>query len=188
MLNLHVDENITLRLMTTSDAPDLLTLFEQNRDHLTEWQDWPNKIQTLDDCTQYIERHEREYDEGKTVGCVILFQEQVVGMCTLTKIVPFLRKAFLSYWIAEDYQGKGIVTKASKALLQHAFETMKLNRIALTYKQISDINSNVRSRRTAERLGFKQEGILRQDGMTKGVFMDMVICSLLANEWQIMQK
>jgi hypothetical protein len=65
---------------------------------------------------------------------------------------------------------------------------MKLNRLALKFKHVNKDNENIRSRRVVERLGFTQEGILRQDGMTKGVMMDMVMYSLLAEEWRDMQK
>lgn len=184
----RVDENIMLRFPDIRDAPELFDLFEQNRDHLTEWQDWPNAIQTLKDCREYIQRHEREYSKGKTLSSLILFQEKVIGMCTLTKIIPLLRKAELSYWIAEEYEGMGIVTQSCRGLIAYAFGTMKLNRLALKFKHVSKDNENIRSRRVAERLGFTQEGILRQDGMTKGQMMDMVIYSLLAKEWEELQK
>lgn len=188
MFAYRVNENITLRLPVATDAPELFALFKQNRDHLTEWQDWPNAIQTVEDCRELILRQEREYAEGKTLDCLILFQEKMVGMCGLTKIVPFLRKAELGYWIAAEYEGKSIVTQSCKGLIAYAFTTMNLNRLALKFKHVSEDNENIRSRRVAERLGFTQEGILRQDGMTKGQMMDMVMCSLLAEEWQAMQN
>jgi hypothetical protein len=113
MFTYRVNENIMLRLPDMTDAPELLALFKQNRDHLTEWQDWPNAIQTLEDCRQFILRHQREYAQGKTLGCLILFQEKLVGMCELTYIVPLLRKAEIGYWIAEEYEGR-------RSLIQHS--------------------------------------------------------------------
>jgi ribosomal-protein-serine acetyltransferase len=125
-------------------------------------------IQTLEDCRELILNHEREYREGKALGCLLVFQEKLVGMCELSKIVPLLRKAEIGYWIAEEYEGKGIVSQSCRDLIVYAFGTMKLNRLALKFKHVSDDNENIRSRRVAKRLGFTQEGILRQDGMTKG--------------------
>lgn len=183
MFTYRVNENITLRLPDLTDAPALFALFEQDREHITEWQDWPNKIQTLEDCREFILSHEREYIEGKSLGCLILYQEQLVGMCTLAKIVPLLRKAELEYWIAEGYEGRGIVSQSCRGLMAHAFGPMNLNRLALKFKHVSEDSENFRSRRVAERLGFTEEGVLRQDGMTKGQLMDMVMYSLLAEEW-----
>jgi len=188
MFTYRVDEDITLRLPDLTDAPELFTLFEQNRDHLTEWQDWPNRIKTLENCQEFILRLEGDYAEGNAVDSLIIFQGKIVGMCTLTKIVPLLRKAEIGYWIAEEYEGKGIVSRSCRGLIAYAFETKELNRLMLKFKHVSEDNENIRSRWVAERLGFTQEGILRQDGMTKGQMMDMVIYSLLADEWREMKK
>ena len=188
MFTYKVDENITLRLLNESDVPELFALFEQNREHLTEWQDWPNAIQTVEDCKAFIQRHERDFEAGKELGSHIEYRGKLVGMCGLSKIVSVVRKAEIEYWIAEEYEGKGIVTQACRGLLEHAFGTMNLNRIALKFKHVSAEWENGRSRRVAERLGFTQEGILRQDGMTKGKMMDMVMYSLLAEEWKAIQN
>lgn len=188
MFTLQVNDDITLRHPEMRDALALFALFDENREHLTEWQDWPNKIQTLEDCEAFIQRHIQEYEDSKTLACLIVYQDTLVGMVDLTKIVPPLRKAEIGYWIAKGYEGKGIVTLSARALMVHAFEVMNINRLALKFKRMSDDHENWRSRRVSERLGFTQEGILRQDGMTKGVLMDMVMTSLLADEWRAMQE
>ena len=187
MFSYQINENLMLRLPEIEDAPALFALFEENRAHLTEWQDWPDRIQTLDDCREFILRHKAGYADGTSLECLILFQGKPVGMCSLSKIVSVVRKAEIGYWIAKEYEGMGIVTQSCRGLIDYAFGTMKLNRLALKFKHLSEDNENVRSRRVAERLGFTQEGILRQDGMTKGQMMDMVMTSLLAEEWQTMQ-
>lgn len=188
MFTYQVNEDIVLRLPNETDAPNLFKLFEENRVHLTEWQDWPNKIQTIGDCRNFILDHQQDYGKGTSLECLIIFRGNLVGMCSLSKIVHLLRKAEIGYWIAKDYEGHGIVTQSCKGLMTHAFETLNLNRLALKFKHVSNNHENVRSRRVADRLGFTQEGILRQDGMTKGQLMDMVMCSLLAEEWQNMQN
>lgn len=147
MFTYGVNENITLRLLNVADARALFALFDQNRDHLTEWQDWPNAIQTVEDCKDFILGYKRAYEEGKELGSHIFFQDKMVGMCGLTKIVSVVRKAEVEYWIAEEYEGKGIVTQSCQGLIDHAFETMKLNRLALKFKHVSDDYENVRSRR-----------------------------------------
>jgi len=184
MFAFDVDDDITLRPVARSDAQALFALFEANREHLEAWQDWPGRIQTLDDCRAYVARHVEEGAQGKALSCVIEVRGAIVGMCWLSNVVPPLRKAFLNYWIDAAHQGRGIVTRSCRGLMAHAFGPMQLNRLALQYKRASEDHENVRSRRVAERLGFTREGVLRQDGMTKGVLMDMVLYSLLAEEWR----
>jgi len=181
--SLIVTDEITLRLPTLDDAPVLFDLFVQNREHLSEWQDWPLKIKTLEDCEAFIQRHQEEYKASIGLATLIIYNEQIVGMCDLSKIVMLLRKAEIGYWIAKGIEGQGIVRQATLGLMEYAFETMNINRLALKYKRASETHENIRSRRVAERLGFVREGVLRQDGMTKGVMMDMVMYSMLAEEW-----
>lgn len=184
----RVNDDIILRLPAITDAPALHALFEKHRDHLAEWQDWADRMRTLADCEKFILRHRREYAEGDTLGCFIFYQDVLVGMVELYRIVPFLRKAEIGYWLAEDYQGEGIITQSCQHLIAYAFDSLNLNRLALKYKRVSDDHENVRSRKVAERLGFSREGVLRDDGMTKGQLMDMVMYSLLADEWRAMHK
>ena len=95
-----------------------------------------------------------------------------------------VKKGELSYWLGEQFQGKGIVTQSCRALLAYAFNDLGLNRLFLRFKHASPDDENSGSRRVAERLGFVQEGVQRQGGVARGQFMDMIVYSLLAEEWQ----
>jgi len=71
------------------------------------------------------------------------------------------------------------MTEALHAVIQNGFERMKLNRIdALVYID------NPRSFQLLEKLGFKQEGILRDYFYLEGTFYDHYIYSLLRCEWR----
>lgn len=60
---------------------------------------------------------------------------------------------------------------------------MELNRVLLRFKHVDADNENSRSHGVAERLGFIEEGIEQQGGVARGQLTDMVVYSLLANEW-----
>lgn len=70
------------------------------------------------------------------------------------------------------------MTEALRAMLGYGFEKMELNRI----QAIID-SENTRSIRLVQRLGFKKEGVLRQNSYFNGQFRDDVIFSLLKKEW-----
>ena len=89
------------------------------------------------------------------------------------------RKDTIGYWLAEGFQGKGIMTDAVKALMKYGFETMNLNRI-----EILCAVENNKSRAIPERLGFKNEGISRENEWLYDHFIDAVAYSLLASEWK----
>ena len=69
-----------------------------------------------------------------------------------------------------EYLGKGIANKASKLLLEYAFTELKLNRVYL-YTE----TGNISAIKSYERIGFKREGILKNDVFSKGRFVDRFV-------------
>jgi len=185
----HIDNNLVLRLPEDSDAEAIFALFERDREYLTFWNDWPKHIRTVDDCKEFTQHHRRSYAEEKAIPAAMIYEGQFAGISELEiQDRSVVRKGELSYWIGETYQGKGIVTRSCEVLLNYAFNSLELNRIFLRFKHIDADNENIRSRRVAERLGFIQEGVQRQGGVARGQFMDMIVYSLLAKEWRVMQR
>jgi ribosomal-protein-serine acetyltransferase len=88
----------------------------------------------------------------------------------------------VGYWIAEQSQGNGTVTRATAALVDHAFGVWKLNRV-----EIRAGVENKRSRAIPERLGFTQEGVLRQAERVGDRSVDHVMYSIHADEWKARQ-
>jgi ribosomal-protein-serine acetyltransferase len=72
------------------------------------------------------------------------------------------------------------VTEAVRALFDHAVRALKLNRI-----EIRAGVDNTRSRAIPARLGFKQEGILRQAERVGDRFVDHLVYAMLAEDWRM---
>lgn len=88
------------------------------------------------------------------------------------------RKCSVGYELAHEAQGQGLMHEALKAVLPWGFEHMALNRIeALIHPD------NAPSIRVVRRLGFAEEGRLREVGRWGGRHHDMVMFSLLRREW-----
>ena len=89
------------------------------------------------------------------------------------------RTTTIGYWLAEDQQGRGLMTAAVKRLLEHAFDELRLNRVGIEVAP-----NNPRSRALAERLGFREEGVLREaERFADDDYRDLVLYSMLASEW-----
>lgn len=71
------------------------------------------------------------------------------------------------------------MTKACCCLCDYLFSKLNLNRI-----EIRCAETNTKSRAIPGRLGFTQEGKLRQMGYTRAGLVDYVIYGLLADEWR----
>jgi len=86
--------------------------------------------------------------------------------------------AEVGYWLDAGLEGRGLVTRAVTAVLDHAFGPLGLHRV-----ELQTTTDNTRSRRVAERLGFTQEGVLREAAAFPGERRDVVVHGLLAREW-----
>lgn len=91
-----------------------------------------------------------------------------------------VRSAEFGYDLRPEYWGRGLMAEALGAILDFAFTRLGLNRA-----QILLMPRNLRSRRLAERLGFTEEGVLREHDLDeRGELCDDVVFSLLAREWR----
>ena len=90
----------------------------------------------------------------------------VVGGIGLHYIVPRL-KAIISSWIGKKYRNKGIVTNATKLIVNYGFKKHKLKRIWANVRTY-----NKASARVLEKCGFKLEGIQKKNVLKNGKYYD----------------
>ena len=76
------------------------------------------------------------------------------------------------------YWNKGFGTRAIQLMLKHCFETLNLNRVSLIVYQ-----TNPRAIRCYEKVGFIHEGKMREAHYQKGKYIDVLMMSVLANDW-----
>jgi ribosomal-protein-alanine N-acetyltransferase len=88
-----------------------------------------------------------------------------------------------SYDLAEEYWGRGIMTRALKAVLKYSFEELKFNRI-----EAFAIAENVSSNKVLKKCGFLFEGNLRQHRFHNEKYIDIGIYSALRQEYLINQN
>jgi len=89
------------------------------------------------------------------------------------------RHASFGIFIGEKSEwNKGFGTEATRLMVCHAFETLNLNRVYLSVYE-----TNPRGIRAYEKVGFKREGVLRQDRYHRGRYWDLIIMALLRAEW-----
>ncbi|WP_137287532.1 GNAT family N-acetyltransferase [Halorussus salinisoli] len=86
--------------------------------------------------------------------------------------------AEIAYWLLPEGRGEGYATEAVSLLLDYAFETRGLRRV---FARVVDFNE--RSRGLLKRLGFTEEGRLRDHEYLDGEYRDVLIYGLLREEW-----
>ena len=83
----------------------------------------------------------------------------------------------VGYWLAQEYNGKGIMTQSVRDLIRLGFDDYSLGRV-----EIRCAVENRKSRAIPERLGFKQEGTIRRAENLYGKYVDHVVYGLLRQE------
>jgi ribosomal-protein-serine acetyltransferase len=168
-----------LRLLEESDADELYAVIDANREHLEPWMPWVEHEHEPADVLPFIRATRRQIADNDGLQTAIVDPEgRIVGMVGVHNVDWPNRKTSIGYWLARGEQGRGTMTAAVRAYVDHAFATWKLNRI-----MIQAAVENTRSRAIPERLGFREEGILREVERVGARVLDGVVYALLAADW-----
>jgi ribosomal-protein-serine acetyltransferase len=179
--SLGADAALLPRTVAIADAYHQLIV--DNHRHLARWEPWAAERPTPEGTRAYLDSCGWGWLEGTQIPTAIAVPAdddrwQLVGSAGL-RIDTYRRAGELGYWIAERFEGRGLVTRAASALIEHGFGALGLGRIALR----TDIG-NHRSRAVADRLGFTEEGVERGALVFGDERRDDVVFGLLAEEWQ----
>lgn len=105
---------------------------------------------------------------------------RLIGNIAFHHIETLDRCAEVGLFIGEkEYWNRGYGRKALQLMLRHGFKTLNFNRIFLNV-----FASHLRGIRSYEKAGFIHEGRLRQVAFRDGHYEDMLIMSVLRDEWQ----
>ena len=178
MFSYRVELGLTLELLALRHAQELFDAVDKNRDHLKPWMPWVGSTKSVDDVKAFITATLGQVANNNGFQTAIRADEKVIGVVGMHKIDWGNRSTSLGYWVSENAQGKGIMTKACAAYLAHAFSELDLHRV-----EIRCATENSRSRAIAERLGFSSEGIIRDAEWVNGGFVSHVVYGLLSDEW-----
>jgi RimJ/RimL family protein N-acetyltransferase len=114
-----------------------------------------------------------------TLAVALRENDQLIGGTGLHQIDQRNRHAAFGLFIEKGEWGKGYGTEATSLMVGHAFETLNLNRVWLHVYEY-----NERGIRAYERVGFRREGVLRQDNYREGRYWDTIVMALLREQWR----
>lgn len=177
MFSLTVDDEVTLELAEEHHAQAIFDLTDRNRERLRAWMPWVDGTKTVEDTLAYLRFVRGEYAAGRQFHVNVRFRGEIAGASGIRVDRPNLAGE-IGYWLDEAYGGKGIATRATRALTTAAFTDLGLRRVA-----IRAAVDNARSRAVPERLGYTLEGILRSHERLGDRFVDHATYSMLAGEW-----
>ena len=174
-------QRLILRTPLPTDAAAIQEALEESFADLQIWMDWATTLQSIDDTRARIEQHQANYmsAEDFTVSAFLKDSGTFVlnaGLHPRNWRVP---KFEIGYWCRTSMQGKGYVTEVVRELTSAAFRDMAAKRV-----EIRCDSRNQRSRRVAERAGYRLEAILRcDDRANDDSIRDTTVYALLADDF-----
>lgn len=133
---------------------------------------------SLQDELDFIETMRKGADKI-TFGLCLKEDGRLIGVTSLMQIDTRNRHAAFGIIIGDPAEwNKGYGTEATRLMVDYAFRTQNLNRVWLRVYEY-----NPRGRRAYEKVGFKEEGTLRQDNYRDGRYWDTTQMSILRSDW-----
>jgi ribosomal-protein-serine acetyltransferase len=179
MFSHRLNDRHSLRQLALGDAEELFAVVDANRAYLRRWLPWLDRTQSVDDSRRFLEDVAQQAGSNRNIQAAILFDGRIAGIASYHRIDWQNRNTSLGYWLAEEHQGRGLVTASCRVLVDHAFAALNLHRLA-----IACATGNVRSRAIPQRLGFVHEGRHRETEWLYDRFVDHEVYVQLQPEWE----
>ncbi|MBU0660909.1 GNAT family N-acetyltransferase [Patescibacteria group bacterium] len=177
--NILKTDRLILRPFTLDDAKDVQAIAGDKAVADTTEQiphPYPDGV-----AEEWIATHAEAFAAGEAINCAIVLQDTgvLIGNVGL-QIAKKDKRGLLGYWMKQSEWGNGYATEAATALINYAFEEHGLHKVYAEY-----ISRNPASGRVMEKIGMKQEGILKEHMLKNGVYEDVVVCGMIVNELHV---
>lgn len=171
----------SLRLAEPQDLPEVLRYWRENGSRYSPA--LPSALLTEAYWEERILQAFRELQAGTTCKLYVFERERprIAGTITFTDITRgFQHQCALGYGLSGEHEGRGLMTEAASRAIELVFDELKLHRIEATYRE-----SNLRSARLLDRLGFQCEGLLRDAMWVDGRWESQILAARLNPSWAL---
>jgi len=175
-----VSERITLQRFTRRDATTLDEAIRESLGDLNQWLPWARMDYTSSDTTAFIRESIQAWKEERAWDYSIRANtdpKRHIGNISFWTVSKLGKIAEIGYWVRSGETRQGICTEAVGLLLDEIFESLGYHKIVLRIAVGNDASDRV-----AEKLGFTREGVLREELLIRGNWIDHSLWSLLDRE------
>lgn len=178
MLTTTISPDAELRSLEPWQADEFARHMKRALEHIRQWVGSSFVSDDVDGARATLTRYaESAANDGDRIFG-IWSRGQLVGGVMFVEFNAAAGTCEIACWLEPGAEGHGYVTTACRELLRWAFEVRGLHRAEWRCRA-----DNTRSSTVAARLGMTLEGVLREAWLNSGVFHDMQVWSLLAEEW-----
>lgn len=171
-------ERLRLRMIRPADITAVFEIFGD--ENVTRYYGLETYT-SIDQAAERIAIYRQNFAKRRSIRWGITSKEDnwLIGTVGIMNWKPRFFNAALGYDLAQRYWRQGIMFEALTAVLNYAFTTMQMNRL-----EAFVMPKNKPSSQLLEKLGFQNEGLMREYGYWRGEFHDLVLYSLLKGDWR----
>ena len=172
---------LIVRLPREGDAAAIAAYYRNDLEHLRPYSPPLDSMIEPSFWQTSVSFINAEFDAGQSCRTFLyeLDDSTIIGVANLTNIIRGTFQAcYLGYSIAATHEGRGLMGEALQALIDYAFDDLKLHRIMANY-----MPSNARSARLLDRLGFHIEGCAEDYLQINGRWEQHILTSLTNEGW-----
>lgn len=174
-----IDTNTYVSILEPRHADELFNLIDSSRESIGKWLAFPAFTNDVQDTKTFIDKTLNRFASNNGYWAGIWHKGKIAGSIGYLYLDWSNYKTEIGYWLGKDFEGLGLATKACNLLIEHAFTSLKLNKV-----EINVATRNIRSKVIPEHLGFTKEGTVRNYELINGEYLDRNIYGLLKDEWQ----
>jgi len=179
MFSFEIEPGLELRPLQETDASKIYEMIQSSREHLRTFLIFVDLTTKKTDTEKFVKETMITNVKGESFVTTIYKDGEFCGLVGYNTIDQTNKRAEVGYWLGEPFTGLGIMTKATRAIIAYGFNAYGINRIDLKAATAND-----KSRAVAHRLGFKEEGVIREAEWAHDRYLDHVHYGLLKRDWQ----
>ena len=165
-----VSQHIELRSVEERFTTDLHNLVIKNKTFLQTAFDWAQHVGSEEDTRRNVQSNHMLHQRGYAKMFLIFASDELVGVLSFNAIEPANKTGYIGYWLDEDHQGQGILSRSLQAFMRYYVERGEIRRFVIKCRV-----ANYHSNNVAVRNGFTLEGCLREAEYLNGRFDDVNI-------------
>ncbi|MGD2043233.1 MAG: GNAT family protein [Acidimicrobiia bacterium] len=175
-------DRLIIQRFTRRDASTLDEAIRESLADLNQWLPWARLDYTTADTTAFIRESIQAWKEERAWDYSIRMVDDPkrhVGNISFWTVSKLGKIAEIGYWVRSLETSRGICTEAVALLLEEAFNSLGYHKVVLRIAVGNDASDRV-----AEKLGFTREGVLREELLIRGNWVDHSLWSLLDREYR----
>jgi RimJ/RimL family protein N-acetyltransferase len=153
-------QRLTIRPPLPGDGPAVNEAIVETIDALRKWMPWATPTPSVEESEAWCRKAYADFLARRQLPLLMFLREDgtFVGSGGIPRLDWKVPRFEIGYWVRRRFEGQGYVTEAVAEMTRFAFQTLSARRV-----EIHTDDRNARSWRVAERLGFRLEGVHRND-------------------------